>query len=72
MKQYQRALFWKHLFPFVWPGAQPSAQAEATAMERAEGCTGAAASEWLRMGQSAVDDDEDDEPLSKRMKVSEA
>jgi len=31
MKQYQRALFWKHLFPLLWEGAQPTKEAAAVA-----------------------------------------
>ena len=51
MKQYQRALFWRHLFPFVWPGAQPSAQAMAAAATLAEASAGAEeAAAWRRMG----------------------
>ena len=92
MKQYQRALYWKHLFPFVWPNAQPSARAEERAMANAEECKGEEAAEWMRMAEApeveeeapvqvqqpapemkqqvdAVvdDDDESDEPLTRRV-----
>ena len=49
MKQYQRALFWRHLFPFVWPEVLPTPHAEAKARAKA-GASGAnEAAVWLRM-----------------------
>lgn len=49
MKQYQRALFWRHLFPFVWQDARPTADAQAAARARAEATDGAEAEAWGRM-----------------------
>ena len=78
LKQYQRALFWRHLFPFVWPDAPMSSQAEEAAIAHAEGCTGDEATAWLRMAGLASaessDEDEDGEegenaPLAKRKKT---
>jgi len=49
MKQYQRALFWKHLFPFVWEETQPTGLAASTAMAMAASAEGAEAERWLAM-----------------------
>ena len=81
MKQYQRALFWKHLFPFVWPGAEVSDAAYDAAMTRSEGCTGEEAQAWADMAwadsdtvatspteEAESDDPAEDEPLAKRAK----
>jgi len=54
LKQYQRALFWRHLFPFVWPAVQPTAQAEASARARAAASGTAEAAEWRKMGEAAA------------------
>ena len=53
-RQYQRALFWRHLFPFVWPAVQPTAQAEASARARAAASGTAEAAEWRKMGEAAA------------------
>jgi len=82
MKQYQRALFWRHLFPFVWPGAQPTEKAKLAAKAKAAASVGTDSEMWQRMGLAAevevtspgssaataavADDSEEDEPLSKR------
>ena len=73
MKQYQRALFWRHLFPFVWPGAEATAQAEAAAvrMAQAEGCTGDEET-WLVMAglAEAPEPAVSYEPPAKRRKAA--
>jgi hypothetical protein len=76
MKQYQRALFWRHLFPFVWPGVQPSERAKAIALSKAEASGGTEATEWSEMMSvmgidQAADEGENhtDEPVAKRPKA---
>ena len=53
MKQYQRALFWRHLFPFVWPDARPTAHAQASALARAQSASGDEPSVWAHMSAVA-------------------
>eukprot|EP00900_Chrysochromulina_parva_P024011 jgi/Chrpa1/6243/Chrysochromulina_OHIO_Genome00015149-RA len=64
MKQYQRALFWRHLFPFVWPDARPTAHAQASALARAQSASGDEASVWANMSAGQVE--------SRALSVSEA
>ena len=54
MKQFQRALFWKHLFPFCWPCAVPSARAQEHAWAMAEAHEGEEAGMWLEMAEAAA------------------
>ena len=77
MKQYQRALFWRHLFPFVWPDAEVPDRAQEVAMAKSEACAGdeAMATVWMRMAGLAdgeTDDEEDEhrvcEFVAKRKK----
>ena len=42
--QYQRACYWRHLFPYVWPDARPSPHAAAAAAAAAADSSGEAVS----------------------------
>lgn len=84
LKLYQRALFSRHLFPFVWPDAEPTlhaisrvaAEADDEQMPAADSSSPGASSSVATAPAAADEDDDEDEdesaPLSKRRRTAGA
>jgi hypothetical protein len=73
MNQYQRALFWRHLFPFVWPDAEASEPAQELAIAKADACADEdeeGKTAWLRMAGLVEEAPLVEAPPTKRQRAA--